>query len=240
MPADISVKPDESQTVREATVAALLDRIRSGYLAPGMLLPPERELAAQFGVSRGTLREAIRILDHSGVLDVRTRAGTYVSDGALSKRIELRTHAALLGEESPLDIMVARRALEPVSARYAALNRHVRDLSVLKKSVREQGRLIDIGEDPDEVDRGFHVAVAIASRNPLLHMLFARVADVMKQRTWTELKHRSRDKGDHQELYLQQHKAITDAIEIGDSSAAARAMIEHLDAVEEGLLAEVD
>lgn len=236
----ISVRLDEAQSVREATVEALLDRIRSGSLAPGVVLPPERELAAQFGVSRGTLREAIRILDYSGVLEVRTRSGTYVSDGALSKSIELRTHAALLGEESPLDIMVARRALEPVSARYAALNRHVRDLNVLKKSVREQRRLIDIGEDPDEVDRGFHLAVAIASRNPLLHMLFAKVADVMKQGMWVELKHRTRDKGNHQKLYLQQHKAITEAIEIGDSSAAAQAMTEHLDAVEEGLLAEVD
>jgi GntR family transcriptional regulator, transcriptional repressor for pyruvate dehydrogenase complex len=238
--ADISVKLDESRSVREVTIDALLDRIRSGALVPGALLPSERELAAQIGVSRGTLREAIRILDYSGVLDVRTRAGTYVADGALSKRIELRTSAAVLGEESPLDIMVARRALEPVSARYAALNRHVRDLRVMKDSVREQGRLIEAGEDPDEVDRGFHIAVAIASRNPLLHMLFTRVADVMKQRMWRELKQRTRSRGDHQELYLRQHKLIAAAIEKGDSAAAAAAMMDHLDAVEEGLLAEVD
>jgi GntR family transcriptional repressor for pyruvate dehydrogenase complex len=238
--ADISVKLDGSRSVREVTIDALLDRIRSGALVPGALLPSERELAAQIGVSRGTLREAIRILDYTGVLDVRTRAGTYVADGALSKRIELRTNAAVLGEESPLDIMVARRALEPVSARYAALNRHVRDLRVMKDSIREQGRLIEAGQDPDEVDRAFHIAVAIASRNPLLHMLFTRVADVMKQPMWRELKQRTRSRGDHQELYLRQHKVIAAAIEKGDSSAAAAAMTDHLDTVEEGLLAEVD
>jgi GntR family transcriptional regulator, transcriptional repressor for pyruvate dehydrogenase complex len=237
---DLSVKLDGGRSVREATIEALLARIRSGSLPAGALLPSERELAAQIGVSRGTLREAIRILDFSGVLDVRTRTGTYVADGALSKRIELRTNAAVLGEESPLDIMVARRALEPVSARYAALNRHVRDLRLLKDSVREQGRLIEAGEDPDEVDRAFHIAVAIASRNPLLHTLFASVADVMKQRMWRELKQRTRSKGGHQELYLRQHRLIAAAIEKGDSAAAAAAMVDHLDAVEEGLLAEVD
>lgn len=225
--------------VRDGVIAALLERIRTGALVPGALLPPERELSAQLRVSRGSLREAIRILDYAGVLEVRTRAGTYVSEEALSKQIKLRANAALLGQESPLDVMVARRALEPVSARYAALNRHVRDLNLLRKSVRDQGQLIKQGKDPDNVDRGFHVAIAAASRNPVLHMLFERVADVMQQGMWLEIKHQARDRAGHQQLYLEQHKKIVDAIEIGDSSAAARAMITHLDAVEEGLLAEV-
>lgn len=236
----VQVKMDGNRNARDGVVASLLHQIRTGSLKPGSLLPPEREFAAQCGVSRGTLREAIRILDYAGVLEVRTRSGTYVADTALAKGIELRAHAALRGEESPLDIMVARRALEPVSARYAALNRHVKDLSALRRSVRDQRRLIDRGEDPSEVDRGFHVAVAGASHNPILSLLFERVADIMHQRTWTELKHSSLNKGDHQELYLQQHHIILDAIEHGDSAAAASAMLVHLDSVEEGLLGELD
>jgi GntR family transcriptional repressor for pyruvate dehydrogenase complex len=202
-------------------------------------LPSERELAGQFGVSRGTLREAIRILDYAGVLEVRTRSGTYVSDTALSKGLELRARAALRGDESPLDIMVARRTLEPVNARYAALNRNVRDLSALKKSIRSQRLLIDRGEDPEGIDREFHIAVAGATRNPILSLLFERLALVMHQRTWTELKHSSRNRGDHQELYLKQHRIILDAIERGDSALASTAMSEHLDSVEEGLLQEL-
>jgi DNA-binding FadR family transcriptional regulator len=83
--------------------------------------------------------------------------------------------------------MVARRALEPVNAKYAAVNRHVKDLHALRKSVRDQRRLIDRGEDPNEVDRQFHISVAVASRNPILSLLFEKMADVMHQRTWTEL-----------------------------------------------------
>ena len=174
-------------SARDGVVAALLKQIQSGSLLPGSVLPPEREFAAECGVSRGTLREAIRVLDYAGVLEVRTRSGTYVSETALSKGIELRAHAALRGEVSPLDIMVARRALEPVNAKYAAVNRHVKDLHALRNSVRDQRRLIDRGEDPNEVDRQFHISVAVASRNPILSLLFEKMADVMHQRTWTEL-----------------------------------------------------
>lgn len=227
-------------SARDGVVAALLKQIQSGSLLPGSVLPPEREFAAECGVSRGTLREAIRILDYAGVLEVRTRSGTYVSETALSKAIELRAHAALRGEASPLDIMVARRALEPVNARYAAVNRHIRDLHALRKSVRDQRRLIDRGEDPNEVDRQFHVSVAVASRNPILSLLFEKMADVMHQRTWTELKHSSRSAGDHQDLYLRQHHIILDAIERGDSASASNAMLEHLDSVDEGLLEVLD
>lgn len=230
---------DGNGSVREGVVAALLGQIRSGSLLPGSLLPPERELSARCGVSRGTLREAIRVLDYAGVLEVRTRSGTYVTDAALSKGIELRAHAALRGEQSPLDIMVARRALEPVSARYAALNHHVQHINRLRKSVHDQRRLVKRGEDPDDVDREFHIAVAVASRNPILSLLFERVSVIMHQRTWTELKHTSRSRGDHQELYLSQHEVILSAIERGDSAAAAGAMSEHLDSVEEGLLQEL-
>lgn len=237
---DVTLRLNEGMSVREAVVSALLERIRSGALPAGTQLPPERVLAAQLKVSRGTLREAVRILDHTGVLEVRTRAGAYVSSVALSKSIELRARAALSGQESPIDIMVVRRALEPTAARYAALNRHVRDLTLLRESVRKQRQLIRRGENPDEVDRGFHVAVANASRNPLLHALFVRVADAMQQQMWIELKHRSLGKAGNQELYVHQHRLILDAIERGDSAAAAQTMIAHLDAVEEGLLSEAE
>jgi GntR family transcriptional repressor for pyruvate dehydrogenase complex len=239
MTPSVTGRSDELGTVFEAIVAAIMERIENGTLTPGMQLPSERELSMQFTVSRGTLREAIRVLDYAGVLD-RRRSGTYVSDEALSKGSRLRAHAALLGQESPLDIMVARRALEPMNARYAALNRHIRDLSMLNRLVREHREVLEAGGDPEQPDRKFHVVVAAASRNPLLHQLFERVADVMQQRMWSELKHRSRDKLGRSELYLQQHEEIVYAIDAGDSPGAESAMAAHLTSVEEGLLAEIE
>lgn len=226
--------------VYDSIMDQILEGIRSGAFPPGSVLPPERELAAQVGVSRGSVREAIRVLEYAGVLDVRTGSGTYVTDAGASKASALRAHAAMVGEESPLDVMVARRALEPVSAQYAALNRHPRDLSALRSSVEEQARLVQLGEDPSAPDLSFHVSLAVASRNPVLRLLFERVAEIMGQGTWLALKHRSRDRPGKQELYLEQHRVILQAIQERDSAAAADAMQTHLDSVDEGLVAEVE
>lgn len=225
--------------VRKGVIAAILDQIRYGGLEPGSVLPPERELAAQFGVSRGSLREAIRVLDHVGVLEVRTRSGTYIADDALTKGSLLRAQAAMADQESPLDIMIARRALEPVNARHAAVNRRLSDLRTMEQSVRDQRRLISKGEDPEDVDRDFHRALASASHNPMLYALFETIANAMSQDMWKTLKHKSRDQHGRQTLYVDQHTIIVQAIEAGDSEASVRAVIEHLDAVEEGLSAEV-
>jgi len=234
------LKAVDKMKVYDSIVEQILAGIRSEAFPPGSVLPPERELAAQLGVSRGSVREAIRVLEHAGVLDVRTGSGTYVAAGGASKTFALRAHAAVLGEESPLDVIIARRAIEPVSAQYAALNRHPRDLIALKDSVSEQGRLVKLGEDPSAPDLFFHIALAEASRNPVLRLLFERIAEIMQQGTWQALKHRSRDRPGRQEMYLEEHDVILKEIQKQDAVAAARAMQQHLDSVEEGLLAEVE
>jgi GntR family transcriptional repressor for pyruvate dehydrogenase complex len=234
------LKVVDKTKVYDSIVEQILTGIRSGAFPPGTVLPPERELAAQVGVSRGSVREAIRVLEYAGVLDVRTGSGTYVTEAGASKAFALRAHAAVAGEQSPLDVIIARRALEPISAQYAALNRHPRDLIALKDSITKQARLVKLGEDPSEPDLYFHIALAEASRNPVLRMLFERVAEIMRQETWVELKHRSRDRPGKQELYLTEHRAIFSKIQQQDAGAAAAAMQQHLDSVEEGLMAEVE
>lgn len=234
------LKAVDKTKVYDSIVEQILAAIRSGAFPPGSVLPPERELAAQVGVSRGSVREAIRVLEYAGVLDVRTGSGTYVTEAGGSKSVALRAHAAVVGEESPLDVMIARRALEPVAAQYAALNRHPRDLIALRNSVAEQARLVKQGEDPSEPDLFFHIALAGASRNPVLRMLFERIAEIMQQETWVAMKHRSRDRPGRQELYLDEHRLILEKVQKQDGAGAADAMQRHLDSVEEGLIAEVE
>src|SRR5688572_31643065 len=105
-------------------VDQIVEGVRAGAFRPGRALPAERVLAARFRVSRSSLREAIRVLEHAGVLDVRTGSGTYVSEAGVSKAAMLRAAAAVVGERSPLDVVTARRALEPVAAELAAIHRH--------------------------------------------------------------------------------------------------------------------
>src|SRR5438477_10102719 len=112
-------------------VDQIVEGVRAGAFAPGTALPAERALAARLGVSRASLREAIRVLEHAGVLDVRMGSGTYVVEDGPSPKSVLRTHAALIGAHSPLDITLARCALEPSGAAQAPLTRHDSDSAIL-------------------------------------------------------------------------------------------------------------
>lgn len=221
-------------------VDQLVEGIRSGVFPPGRALPPERALAEQLTVSRSSLREAIRVLEHAGVLDVRTGSGTYVTKDGTSSAAALRAHAASIGEHSPLDVIVARRSIEPVCAQLAAIHRQRRDLELMREKVHEHAEHMDSGHDPEAADHAFHLAVAAASHNPVLAVLVEQIVGLMRQDTWRNLKHRTRDRPGSAARYLEQHRAVLHAIEAYDAAGAAVAMREHLAAIESGLLAEVN
>lgn len=221
-------------------VDQIVEGIRSGAFPPGGALPAERVLADRLGVSRGSVREAIRVLEHAGVLDVRTGSGTYVHDDGVSKASALRAHAAALGECSPLDVMSARRALEPLCARLAARHRTSMDVTQIERSVANQAATVASGGNPDEMDLSFHQMIAAASRNPVLIMLVESLVQVMRQGTWRELKQLTRSHPGSAEGYVDQHRLIARAVTDGDADAAELTMATHLDAIEAKLLEAVD
>ena len=102
------LKSIEREKLYLEIVEQILDAITSGAFPRGSALPPERIMASQLGVSRASVREAIRVLEHAGVLDVRMGSGTFVVEDGPSPKSVLRTRAALIGEHSPLDISHAR------------------------------------------------------------------------------------------------------------------------------------
>jgi GntR family transcriptional repressor for pyruvate dehydrogenase complex len=236
---EFQLRTIDREKLYTAIVEQLLEGIRSGAFPPGAALPAERMLAVQLGVSRASLREAIRVLEHSGVLDVRTGSGTYVTEDGVSKATMLRAQAALIGEHSPLDVLLARRALEPVCAEHAAIHRHVTDLDELRKNLEEHARLDALGEDPNEHDLAFHLRIAGASHNPVLGMLVERLVETMQQGSWQQLRTRQLQHPGRGRHYVEQHRVILAAIEQNDAAGAGQGMREHLNAVEVGLLAEV-
>lgn len=219
-------------------VDQITEAIRTGAYPPGKALPAERVLAMQLGVSRGSLREATRVLEHAGVLDVRIGSGTYVTEVSSLKAAALRARTAVLGEPSPLDVMVARRAVEPVCASEAAANARSQDLKALRVALSEQSALTRENRDPMVVDMRFHVAVASATRNPVLLAVVRRLTEMMQEGR-QELQHQSDKRPGTFERYLQQHTAIQTAIDSHEPEAAATAMITHLDTVVDELLSEV-
>jgi GntR family transcriptional regulator, transcriptional repressor for pyruvate dehydrogenase complex len=220
-------------------VRQILDGIEAGTFAHGSALPAERVLAAQLGVGRSSVREAIRVLEHAGILDVRSGSGTYVVDPGSPKAAILRAEATLTGEHSPLDVMTARRVLEPECAALAAAQRHERDLELLGDAVERQHRLVATGADPAAADIDFHLMLARATHNPVLALLLERVVDIMRRPTWTGLKLASREHAGAEQDVVE-HAAVLDAVTRRDEGGAAAAMASHLASVERDLSAQVD
>lgn len=232
------LKSIEREKLYLEIVEQILDAITSGAFQVGTALPPERIMASQLGVSRASLREAIRVLEHAGVLDVRMGSGTFVVEDGPSPKSVLRTRAALIGEHSPLDITLARLALEPVVAAQAALNRHDSDITILRRHFEAHRRLELDGKDSEDSDLAFHVALANATYNRVLVDLIERLVEIMHQQTWREFRTRQLRHAGRGEEMLDQHRRLFDAVVARDSLAAETAMRAHLDAVAAGVTAE--
>jgi GntR family transcriptional repressor for pyruvate dehydrogenase complex len=209
--------------------------IRSGSLQPGVALPSERELAQQFGVSRGSVREAIRALEHGGALEVRSGSGTYVTADAASKMSTVRVHAAIVGDQSPFDIVTVRQSLEPSVAEHAAANRTAADLAFLTDNLQQHHALIRTHAPTLEVDSAFHLALARATHNPVFVTLIEHIVTSLGQNTWLHLKGVTHDIAGNSELFYAHHQAIFAAVEAYDADGAYSAMQRHLRTIEQAL-----
>jgi len=218
----------------------LLEAIRSERYPPGTALPSERVLAEQLGVSRSSVREAIRVLEQAGILSVRMGRGTYVNEDAASDAAALRVVAAMRGDHSPLDILVGRQAIEPECARLAAQHANPSDLRELRRLIDEQARCVESGTDPTDADLAFHLALSRAAHNSVLAALVEHVTEMMKRHSlWRELKSQSLGQPGKAERYLREHGEIYDHVRKRSSDAAAASMARHLESVAAGITDEV-
>jgi GntR family transcriptional repressor for pyruvate dehydrogenase complex len=226
--------------VYNSIIDQLIESIRSGEFAPGTALPPERTLAKILGVSRHSVREAIRILEHAGVVTVRVGSGTFVTNAAQSKAAVVRARTLVSGNPSPLDIMVVRCTIEPRAAFEAAHSGDDDDIRALQESFDEHEGLIADGTDPLHADYSFHVAVARTTRNPVLLMVVEELAKLMQQAAQEDFQQRLHNRPGSWTRYLAEHRIVLDAILRRDPPAAAEAMQAHLDEVLLDLSREVD
>ena len=223
-----------------AVVDQLLHGIRDGAFPIGEALPAERTLASMLGVSRGTVREAVRVLEHAGVIDVRTGAGTFVTAHALTSASQLRARAAAIGEVSPLDLVAARLALEPTCSAAAAARHHRDDLAAMEQNLAAHAAIAHVGEDSAAVDLEFHTLIATASGNPVLVDMMGLLAPAMRAGLWTQLKHGLHERAGSVAGYVAEHRAVFDAISSGDPAGARDAMVAHLESVRGALLDEIE
>jgi DNA-binding FadR family transcriptional regulator len=164
-----------SHQIREAMAA--------GALKPGDRLPAERALAVQFGVSRNTLREALRSLENSGVLQLRrgAHAGAYLRESSGHGVAVGLLDMYQLGGLSPAQLTEARILVETAIVRAACANHTAEDIEALRANLADAVRLDKEGrvEERVAVNLTFHRLVARATHNPLLVTLMEAILSVM-------------------------------------------------------------
>jgi DNA-binding FadR family transcriptional regulator len=221
---------DRALSSHDQIAAILGTEILRGIHRPGDNMPPEPDLIARFQVSRTVMREVMKTLAAKGLVVSRTRIGTRVRDplhwnyfdvDVLVWRVRIG-----LDDEFMRSLTEIRRALEPAAAALAAQRRTASDIAHLREYVREMGRSGHSRQSFAEADLDFHLAIGIASGNPLLRSM----ASVIEAALAASFAHSSPvdDSSDH-ELTVNSHAAVVDAIEARDEPAAAAAMLKVID-----------
>ena len=218
--------------VSDAIATDLEQRILEGSLKTGDRLPPERELAAELGVSRASVREAIQKLVSRGMLIARQGEGTFVTDrleASFSDPWEelLRGHASVRE-----DMLEFRHVLESKAAECAATRATDADRERLAKCFeRLEGSFQ--GDDLDQQvanDLAFHQAIAEASHNAIIGHLTASLLRLMHDHIRRNLSELMRMPLARENL-RGQHLRVWDAIREGDPEAARMAATDHIDFV---------
>lgn len=221
------VEPIKSTRIYEEIVRQVRALISEGRLKSGDQLPPERDLAAQFKVSRTSVREALRTLESLGLIEIRPGEGTFVREGSVESLIEPLAHVILSQREAIGELFEARRLLEPAIAGLAARRATQDDLQEMERILEEQAKEVAAGLTGLAQDAAFHASIAASVRNRAITRIVNALMDLLTQSREESLQTPGRPTRSHQD-----HRRILDAIRRRDEPGARRAMLDHLNAVE--------
>jgi len=213
--------------VYEGVVRQLQRLIADGKLKPGDMLPPERELAERFGVSRSSLRDAIRSLELAGLLVPKHGEGTVVADVSADALIAPIASVLVRKRELIAELLDVRKMLEPSLAARAAENATEEDIAEMEDILRRQREKALRGETWTEEDSEFHYAIARASRNSVVLKVLDVLMDLLRETRARALQVEGRV-----QRSLAGHRRLLDAIKRHDPDAAERAVKLHIEEIE--------
>jgi GntR family transcriptional repressor for pyruvate dehydrogenase complex len=219
------------EPIRKTRVAEeIADRIRvlilDGTFPPGRPLPAERPLAARFGVSRGSIRDAFRTLETIGLLVTRHGQGTFPQDLDVDRLVAPLASVLRYRPDLQDELLDVRRMFEPAVARVAATRVTDEDLADLHRILDAQRKKLKTGRSALVEDTAFHAALARATRNRVVVSIMATLNDLLVE----SRKHTLKQKGRPQRSVLG-HEAVVAALRHRDADAAGDAMREHIDQI---------
>jgi GntR family transcriptional regulator, transcriptional repressor for pyruvate dehydrogenase complex len=218
-----------SSRLYEQIVQQVEESIQKGALKTGDRLPPERELAQQFGVSRTAVREAVKALREKGFVEAYPGRGTFIMETSSHPiRLSIDRIAKTGQAEGSLYLTEVREMMEPEIAAMAAERADAEDLAAMRESVEVMD---GAKRDPEafiEADLDFHLALAEAAANPIILSLIDSIVGLLReQRMGIFQVEGGPERGQYH------HKKILEAVEHRDSGGAREAMKAHMRQVRE-------
>ena len=217
--------------VTDEAILRIKEMILRGDLVPGARLPPEKELSEQLGLSRSSMREAVKALELINVLDVRRGDGTYVT--SLEPRLLVEAISFVIdlhADASVLELFAVRRICEGAAASLAASRITASQIAELRQKVTS----VDASTDVERLvrhDLEFHGIVTEAAGNSYLTALVKSLSSgTVRARIWRGLTQESAVA-----RTLGEHRALVDALEIGDAKLAESLAVTHISGVEQWL-----
>lgn len=221
-------------------IDSLGQAIVGGRYQPGDVLPKEAELIAEFGVSRTSVREAMKVLAAKGLVETRQRVGTRVRPrelwSAFDSDLLVWNYAQGLGSDVMRDLIELRQILEPSAAKLAAVRATMTDVRSMERAHADMVGSVERAADYASSDVRFHMAVYAASHNELMQRFGQLVAESMRL-SFELQQHALNDAAPDLAQDAAAHYAVLTAIRRGDPADATDRM---LDVVLDGKAALID
>lgn len=212
----------------EQIVQQIEDSVLQGALKAGDQLPPERELAERFGVSRTAVREAVKALREKGLVEAYSGRGTFITNGTAHAMRQSLDLLARSGSQGSAHLSEVRAVLEPEIAALAASRADQQHIANMRDAVAAMDRAINDASAFIEADLDFHLALAEAAANPIILSLIDSIVGLLReQRLGIFHVDRGPQRGQSH------HKRILQAVEGRDPERARAAMRDHLQQIRE-------
>jgi GntR family transcriptional regulator, transcriptional repressor for pyruvate dehydrogenase complex len=223
----MDLAPIKSTRIYEEIVRQVKAMISEGRLKAGDRLPPERDLAEKFVVSRTSVREALRALESLGLVEIRPGEGTFVREVSIDALVEPLALLMVSQREAIGELFEARRLLEPSLAALAAVRATPEEIQEMERILEEQAKEVAGGRTGLSQDARFHAAIGAAAHNRAITRIAHAIMDLLTQSREDSLNTPGRPTRSHED-----HRRILTAIRRHDAEAARQAMLDHIEAVE--------
>ena len=215
----------------ESVMEQIMNLLKNKELKPGDQLPSERELAEKFSISRGSLREAFRVLESRGLIKSKPGGGRFIRELKKDTIINAENIILSLEKSSILELLEAREMFEVKIAEVAAQRAIPEDIELIKKSLSNAKKEEKLDDKEMKKDTEFHLAVARATHNFVFTNISKLHLDLLREtrgKTW-QISGRKKEQ-------QQEHQNIFKAIKEHNSKKASETMLKHLIGVRKAIM----